>query len=293
MQIREATDDDITTVLGLTHALWGGDAPLAAYVSRTKALFGSSAGRELAAFIVGVDDAGRILTACKRYRLAMRQESRILPTVGFGAVFTAPEHRRAGHAAAMLKGVMAQEAARGARLALLFTDIGPDYYERLGFREVACDRATAEAMPGPAPFEGLGDRSSDSLLAFSTPADPGLALVPSPAYWRYKLQRNRPELLVYAPGGTPKGFLALHASPQGLFVEEAGYAPNVDATEFWRAVRSLAHGRGLPAVAGWLPRSTAPAGFTFAPLPTARPMIAPLAGDVIPPTVQFWANDHF
>jgi GNAT superfamily N-acetyltransferase len=293
MHLREATDTDVTTILGHTHALWGDGASLDAYVSRTKALFGSSAGRELARFMAAVDDAARLLTACTRYRLTRRHGERLLPTVGFGAVFTAPAHRRAGHAAAMLKAVMAAEAARGARLALLFTDIGPGYYERLGFQEVACDRATAEPHPGPAPFEALGDRPADALLAFSTPADPTLAIAPSPPYWRYKLQRNRPELLVYAPGGLVKGYMAVHASPQGLFVEEAGHAPDVEPTAFWLAVRALAHGRALPAVAGWLPHTAASAGFSFSPLPTARPMIAALQGDAVPDAVQFWANDHF
>jgi hypothetical protein len=188
---------------------------------------------------------------------------------------------------------MAHEKTRGTRLALLYSDIGLAYYERLGFQAVRCAVAEAPAAAGPVAFEPLGDRPPESLLRWHTPADPSLAFAPSPSYWTYKLQRNQPELLVFAPGGVAQGFAAIQSGPKGLFVEEAGYAPASTGPQFWQSIRALAAQRGLPAVRGWLPLEAAEAGFTFTPLETAEPMLASLAGDPLPEAAQLWANDHF
>jgi GNAT superfamily N-acetyltransferase len=291
--VREATPAQVAQVLAHTHALWGGDQPLDAYRARTNALLDTPWGRANYRFVVGLDAKGAVLTACKRYHLALTVNGAPVATVGFGAVFTPEAHRGHGHAAELLRVVMAHEQTRGTRLALLYTDIGPGYYEQLGFQPVACEVAEAPAAPGAVPFEPLGDRPALSLLTWHTPADPALGFAPAPSYWAYKLERNRPELLIYAPNGVAQGFVALQSGPKGLFVEEAGFAPASEGPAFWAAVRALAASRGVPAVRGWLPRSAEAAGFGFTPLTTAEPMLASLAGDRVPGAAQLWANDHF
>jgi GNAT superfamily N-acetyltransferase len=293
LTVREATPAEIVTVLGHTRELWGGGKDLDTYVARTRALLDSPWGRARYRFVVGLDESGVIVTACKRYHLDLRLDGSPAPTVGFGAVFTPEAHRGQGHAASLLKAVMAEECSRGTRLALLFTDIGPAYYERLGFQAIRCEVGEAPAVAGEAPFLPLGDRDRAELLAFCREPDGRLAFGRSPDYWAFMLERHRPELLLYAPDGIPAGFVALHDETEGLWVDEAGFAPDVQPTAFWLALRALAAQRGRPAVSGWLPRETIEAGFTFRPLTTNAPMAAPLSGDVIPEVVQLWANDHF
>jgi ribosomal protein S18 acetylase RimI-like enzyme len=59
------------------------------------------------------------------------------PTVGIWCMATAPEHQRRGAGAGLLRQVMAQHHASGARLFyLVATDAGYPLYERLGFRTV-------------------------------------------------------------------------------------------------------------------------------------------------------------
>lgn len=291
--VREATPQQVAQVLTQTHALWGGSQPLEAYIERTRHLLDTPWGKANYRFVVGLDARGNIVTACKRYHLALTVAGAPMATVGFGAVFTPEAHRGRGHAAELLRVVMAYERACGTRLALLYSDIGTAYYERLGFSPLACDVAEAAAMPGPVPFEPLGDRPVASLLTWHTPADPALSFAPAPSYWAYKLERNRPELLIYAPNGVAQGFVAIQSGPKGLFIEEAGFAPASEGPAFWRAVRALAASRGVSAVRGWLPRSAEEAGFSFTPLTTAEPMLAALEGDRLPEAAQLWANDHF
>lgn len=293
LTVREAAPAEIVTVLAHTRELWGGGQDLDTYVARTRALLDSPWGRANYRFVVGLDEAGGIMTACKRYHLAISLAGTPAPTVGFGAVFTPEAHRGQGHAATLLQAVMAEERARGTRLALLFSDIGPAYYEKLGFRAIRCEVGEAPAAEGEAPFLPLGDRDPAELLAFCREPDARLAFGRSPDYWAFMRERHRPELLLYAPGGIPRGFAALHDEAEGLWIDEAGFAPQVSPTAIWLALRALAAQRGRPAVRGWLPLETAEAGFNFRPLTTNAPMVAPLSDDVIPEAVQLWANDHF
>jgi GNAT superfamily N-acetyltransferase len=293
LTVREATPAEIVTVLGHTRDLWGGGKDLDTYVARTRALLDSPWGRAHYRFVVGLDDAGAIVTACKRYHLDLHLDGTPAPTVGFGAVFTPEAHRGQGHAATLLQAVMAEERTRGTRLALLFTDIGPAYYEKLGFQAIRCEIGEAPAASGEAPFLPLGDRDPAELLAFCREPDGRLAFGRSRDYWAFILTRQRPELLIYAPGGVTAGFAAIHDQPDGLWIDEAGFAPGVAPSTFWQALRALAATRNRPIVDGWLPLEAADAGYAFRPLTKNAPMAAPLSGDVIPEAVQLWANDHF
>ena len=51
-----------------------------------------------------------------------------------GAVYTAQEHRKKGYAAKLLKEVIAAYKKDGYELFMLYSDISPSYYERLGFK---------------------------------------------------------------------------------------------------------------------------------------------------------------
>lgn len=63
-----------------------------------------------------------------------RKTATNLPVAVIGAVYTAKEHRRKGRAADLIRRVMETYEARGVDTFLLYSDIGLDYYEKLGFR---------------------------------------------------------------------------------------------------------------------------------------------------------------
>jgi predicted N-acetyltransferase YhbS len=82
---------------------------------------------------IALVDGDRLLASAKRYRFVLSADGADVPAVGIGAVFTPPGDRRRGHARALLEHVMDAAAAEGAGAALLFSEIGTDYYGRLGF----------------------------------------------------------------------------------------------------------------------------------------------------------------
>ncbi len=82
---------------------------------------------------VALVDGNRVLASAKRYRLALQVDNEAVPIIGIGAVFTPPAERRRGHAAALIERIVDDAAREGIWAAMLFSEIGPRYYERLGF----------------------------------------------------------------------------------------------------------------------------------------------------------------
>ncbi len=90
---------------------------------------------------VGLVSDGTVLASAKRYRVGVHLDGRTVPTIGIGAVFTPPEHRGRGHAASLIEHIVEAARADGAALAMLFSEIAPSYYERLGFSVVPMQQA--------------------------------------------------------------------------------------------------------------------------------------------------------
>lgn len=82
-------------------------------------------------------DGGEVLASAKLYTFDAVLDGRAVRTVGLGAVFTQPAHRGRGVARDLLGRLLDRSAEDGADLALLFSDIGPDYYAQLGFTPLA------------------------------------------------------------------------------------------------------------------------------------------------------------
>ena len=92
-------------------------------------------GRTHLARVAMVED-GRLLASAKRYRFSVRLDGREVLAVGIGAVFTPQAERGRGHAARLIEQLCDEARADGCALAMLFSEIGSAYYERLGFRVV-------------------------------------------------------------------------------------------------------------------------------------------------------------
>ena len=78
-----------------------------------------------------------MVASAKAYRFEALLDGQPIQVAGLGAVFTAPPARGRGAARELIEQLLERAAADGADLALLFSEIGPEYYARLGFEAIA------------------------------------------------------------------------------------------------------------------------------------------------------------
>ena len=86
---------------------------------------------------VALVDGGNVLASAKIYTFDAALDGAPVRVAGLGAVFTQPAHRGCGAARDLIERLLAREADAGADIALLFSEIGADYYARLGFEAMA------------------------------------------------------------------------------------------------------------------------------------------------------------
>jgi len=122
-------------VLPLTAPLWAGRRTFEEYISQTLEIARSSFGRRHYR-TMGLYEGATLLASFKQYERVMRLRSQRLPSVGFGAVFTPEEYRGRGYASVMLAMALDRARGQGYALAYLFSDISPQFYAALGFREL-------------------------------------------------------------------------------------------------------------------------------------------------------------
>ena len=87
--------------------------------------------------LLALVDRDEVLASAKLYSFEATLDARPIRVAGIGAVFTPPARRGRGAARALIDQVLECAAADGADVALLFSEIGPDYYARLGFSAIA------------------------------------------------------------------------------------------------------------------------------------------------------------
>jgi GNAT superfamily N-acetyltransferase len=117
---------------------------------------------------VGLVANGVLLSSAKRYRLRVRLDGRAVVAIGIGAVFTPPHLRGRRHAAALIEQIVEAGRSEGAALAMLFSEIAPHYYERLGFSVVPMQQASIGVRAGrgaPAVLVRAGDARDLPFMA--------------------------------------------------------------------------------------------------------------------------------
>jgi GNAT superfamily N-acetyltransferase len=81
-------------------------------------------------------DGSRVLASAKTYAFEASLDGREVRVFGIGAVFTQPAHRRRGCGRDLLQRLLHRAPDEGFDAALLFSEIGADYYAQLGFTPI-------------------------------------------------------------------------------------------------------------------------------------------------------------
>jgi predicted GNAT family acetyltransferase len=282
-------------VLPLTAALWAGRRSFEQYVAQTLELAASAYGRR-SYRTVGLFDGRRLVASFKRFGRELRDESRRLNAIGFGAVFTPDELRGRGYASFMLASALDAARRDGYDVAYLFSDIRPHFYAALGFRELPSRRLGlhADALPSARLQVVSLDRADSAAVrrCFDrTELRRDAAFVRDEAMWRWiatRVGHGSEHSTGYATNFAVRRGRSIRAYVLGARVperdayvfDEFGFSDDAGA-EIVPALLRAAAG-DLRRVVGWLPpagaRQTLPKGTTHK-RKGALLMMAPLCGD--------------
>jgi predicted N-acetyltransferase YhbS len=146
-------------ILRESHSLWSEGLSPAAYARYNHAQMRTPWGAAHLGRVALVRDETLIASA-KRYDLSARLDGRIRRVLGIGAVFTALDQRGRGGASALMEQLLENAVAEGYEFALLFSEIGPRFYERFNFVPLPLTKSTLR-VKGPSGTPAVLLRAGD------------------------------------------------------------------------------------------------------------------------------------
>ncbi len=264
-----------------------------------------------------------VIASAKLYRFDAVLDGRPIRIAGLGAVFTSPAARGRGAARDLIEQLLGRAAADGADLALLFSEIGADYYARLGFETIATVdkqlRVTESTRYG-APMtmvRGGDDRDLKDIAAMAaTRGEP----------YRFRLTRTRDlvhfavartrllaglgtpgertvQFFIAEEGASAVAYVVIGVQGGAWTIEEAGDRDPGGARlgAILQALIARAPAEKRPSIRAWLPEGFLPPQVTIVgetrstevmmirPLNESTRGLRPLA----PADVCFWRGDVF
>jgi predicted N-acetyltransferase YhbS len=249
---------------------------------------------------------GRVVAACGCFHVSVRIDGTVERACAVGSVHTLPEFRGRGFAPRLLAFAETRERQAGKTFSLLYSDISPAYYERLGYRRCAAAQGWVN------PSEGGTKSSSSCTLSRFQPADElstlcdlydrgharhALSIARSAEYWRYLLTQGQEDEFYFAEmGGKRIGYVRLGSRPQGVIIRDVSLLEAADETErgLYSAVIALAKERSVGRIGGWMPAdAVCPELFEVADRGQELTMIKPLVDRIKIDERHCVAAQHF
>jgi GNAT superfamily N-acetyltransferase len=317
-----ATGPLLDQVLRHTYAQWGGGLTPEAWTRYDTALGRLPWGQHHRDHVV-LMDAGRLVALAKRHDLTARIDGRIRRVLGIGAVYTPPDLRGHGAASALMEHVLAAAETDGYEFALLFSEIGPAFYERFDFVPVPLAETTLGVLPGsragtPAVLLRAGDdRDLPHVAEMSATRAAGArwALDRTEEFIKYTIARRRLLAGLGAPGARQVEFLVTEEGLQAVAyivvtiqdgvwtIEECGDRDPAGARlgAMLQAMLAREPAEATPVIRAWWPQGWLPPQLeVLATRPTQEVMmLRPLTDRVLPMPpletreVLYWHGDLF
>ncbi len=261
LDIHEASPNELAAAHRNVFDVWSKGLPLDEHVASRLA----SPKHRLATWYVGTLDS-RVVVSLGCYPLQFKYRDQLVPGCSIGSVYTVKECRGQGYAPQLLAWVEKREHQRGAKIGLLYSDIDPTYYERLGY--LLCPslegwldpRGVAPAMEQPYHLVEVNARQrwpELSRLYLKYHGAMPLSIARDEAYWQALLERF-PEERFYALSdrkGGWQGYVRIGLKgPQWRITDYALGDQSLELAEaLYAATVELARQGGAEQFGGWLP----------------------------------------
>jgi GNAT superfamily N-acetyltransferase len=280
LDVHLASESERLAIFRNVHDVWSGGLTLEAHVARRV----NSVQHQRAEWYAG-SLGQRVVASLGCYPLEFRVHGEVVPGFAIGAVHTVGGFRGQGLAARLLAAVEQAQLRLGRRLAVLFSDIGLGYYERLGYiagrSHVGTARVDSAATgngrlrgdPGPAYDELRARCESTHALSIRRTPEYGTHL-------RDKVAGQRRWLVLDSQDEAIGGF-SLSQRDNRAEIEEF-FARDADSVDrVVRAIPSAAAMLGAAHVGGWLPNDAVTRRtFEIRPRSKALTMLKPLDGSL-------------
>jgi predicted N-acetyltransferase YhbS len=286
-EIHPASPDEVVAAHRNVFDLWNKGLSLSDHVRHRL----TSPAHRRASWFVGCV-GGKVVASLGCHPFRFRVRGALVSGVGIASVYTVAAYRRLGYAARMLEWVHRDQRERGTGLAVLFSDIDPGYYGRLGY--VACPSFEGWCRPREAPvraprgrfrlveFQGCDALAEMARLYDDSERQSPLSVVRDESDWNVLIGKSAEDEYFWleSPAGMRAGYGRL--APQNGVRRLVDYAVASDDEELaealYTALIDAARARGIEALGGWLPdRPAARRFFSFSPRRSAITMLRPIA----------------
>jgi GNAT superfamily N-acetyltransferase len=260
LDIHPASESERTEAFNNLHDVWSGGRSVEEHL-RHRLTYPKHRNADWYVGCVG----GRVVVGLGCYRIDFRVRGRLEPGYAFGEVHTRAECRGRGFAPRLLAWVEDHQKSQGREIGMLYSDIDPGYYARLGYvmcpsHEGWTDPKHSTAQPSSScllvPF--VGPEELTGMAAIYTPSHSkrAVSIARSPAYWEYLVSRDPKNEFFWATNsaGARLGYARIAFSPEELKIRDVAL---VDEDETRRRdllveLFRLGRERGVKRVGGWM-----------------------------------------
>jgi hypothetical protein len=220
--------------------------------------------------------------------------------------------RRHGHAAALIRETLAEAVRSGDTAALLFTDIGTEYYRAMGFTPLPCEDSVgslagaAAHAPRGVTFRSMTYDDIDDVARAQSAScgERPIAVLRDREHWKFLLQRASTffrrldgsglerRFMIAVENARPIGYLVAVSGPGEWNLREAEAFDGRPETlaRLLSAAAAEAHASSAVTVWGWIPRAVWPLvpawRLRAQPRLRAIPMIRALDGRALPAPID-------
>lgn len=238
--IEVGTGPLLEQVLDHTYGLWGDGLSRKAYGLWNLAQVKTGWGKANLSR-VGLVEGDQVVASAKRYLFDAFVGGQPARVLGIGAVFTPDARRGQGLAPRLIEAMIADGQARGCSVAVLFSEIGADYYTRFGFTVVPRRMVTIDVphtrRGAPATMVRVADPldfPEISALSMTYAQDASFALKRTPDLIEFGITRRRlraglgpsglrqVEVFVAEEGYRAAAFIIVSRGPEGVVLEDCG-----------------------------------------------------------------------